>query len=363
MSRTNVQSEVLELGPEGERFELFTLEAGNCFRLRVMNYGAIVLSLEVPDRGGSRSDVVLGLQSPEAYLKGTPYFGAVVGRYGNRIADGSFELDGTNYSLARNNAPGGVPCALHGGVLGFDKVFWRGSVVDGDGGQGVRFTHMSPDGDEGYPGKLEVSVTYWLKEDGDGCAWQIDYAARTDRATPVNLTQHSFFNLKGEGMGDVLDHELQLPASHYTPVGVGMIPTGELASVEGTPLDFRLPAPLRDRVDADFEQLRLGGGIDHNFVSGNEAGEICRVATVFEPTTGRTLDVFTTEPGIQVYTGNFLDGSMVGKSGRAYGFRQGFCLETQHFPDSPNQPHFPSTILRPGGELRSMTVYRFGVRE
>jgi len=360
MSRASFQSEVFGHLPTGELIQAFTLENANGIRLRAMNYGAIVLSLETPDREGRRADVVLGFNSLAEYLADSPYFGAVVGRYANRIAGGTFTLDGKKIQLVCNNAPAGVPCALHGGLQGFDKVLWDAREVECQGEPGVRFTYTSADGEEGYPGTLETSVTYWL--DGDG-GWHIDYTASTDEPTHVNLTQHSFFNLRGEGNGSILEHEVAVYAAAFTPVNLGMIPTGEILPVAGTPLDFRTPARLRERYDARFEQIEWGKGLDHNFVLNGQNGELLPAASVYEPTSGRVMEVFTTEPGLQLYTGNFLDGTKTGKSGAAYGIREGLCLETQHYPDSPNQPHFPSTALRPGERMESSTVYRFGIRQ
>jgi aldose 1-epimerase len=326
-------------------------------RLRAINLGAVVLSVEVPDRQGNPLDVVLGFSTFEEYLNNAPYFGAVVGRYGNRIAGGRFVLDGKQSSLALNNTPGGIPCALHGGVRGFDKVWWAAQELEVEGQPAVRFTYTSPDGEEGYPGTLQTSVTYWL--DGEN-GWHIDYASTTDQATPVNLTQHTFFNLKGEGNGDILDHEVTVHADAFTPVNSGMIPTGEIRSVSGTPLDFRQGARISERINAEDEQIQLGSGIDHNFVLDHPSGALGLAATVVAPVSGLTMEVLTTEPGMQLYTGNFLDGSFRGKSGRNYAHREGLCFETQHYPDSPNHAHFPSTVLRPGETLRSSTVYRFG---
>ncbi len=344
---------------QGEVVEVFTLTNARGVRLRAINLGAVVLSLETPDRTGTLADIVLGFNTLEEYLTRSPYFGAVVGRYGNRIASGRFVLDGVEYALAQNNTPGGMPCALHGGVRGFDKVVWAGEGMTRPGAQGVRFSYTSADGEEGYPGKLEVSVTYWLNEES---VWSIDYQARSDKATPVNLTQHAFFNLRGEGTGDVLGHELSIFATRFTPVNTGMIPTGEIRSVAGTPLDFTRPVLLGARIEAEDPQLQLGNGYDHNYVLDHADGPLTHAATVYEPELGRVMEVFTTEPGMQLYCGNFLDGSLKGKSGRSYGFRGGLCLETQHYPDSPNQPEFPSTILRPGEVLRSKTEYRFHSR-
>jgi len=337
--------------------EVFTLARRSGIRLRVMNYGAIVLSLEAADREGRNADVVLGFNTLEPYLAGHPFFGAVVGRFANRIAGGAFTLDGVEHRLALNNHPAGVPCSLHGGLRGFDKVFWSAETLSRPDAAGVRFSYTSPDGEEGYPGNLEVGITYWVTADN---AWQIDYEARTDRATPVNLTQHSFFNLRGEGRGDILGHQLSLSADRFTPVHENLIPTGEILPVRGTPLDFTTPHLIGERIGDSHAQLVYGRGYDHNFVFDKPPGVLAPAARVLEPESGRVLEVFTTEPGIQFYTGNFLDGSCIGKSGAPYGFRHGFCLETQHFPDSPNQASFPSSILRPGEVLKSTTVYRFG---
>lgn len=344
---------------DGTPVDVYTLTNAHGLRLRAMTYGATVLSLEIPDRQGKLADVVLGYGSLDEYVKDSPYFGAVVGRYGNRIAKGRFSVDGREYSLALNNEPGGIKCALHGGTRGFDKVVWKGEGLVQDGAQGVRFTYLSKDGEEGYPGNLTVSVTYLLT---DANEWQVAYELRTDKTTPVNVSQHSYFNLKGEGEGDILGHELKLVASKYTPVDAGLIPTGELAPVAGTPFDFTGFQPIGARVNDRHEQLAFGCGYDHNWVLDNQSGELALAASVHEPGSGRTMDVLTTEPGIQFYCGNFLDGSLTGKSRRKYRFRDGFCLETQHYPDSPNQKAFPSTLLEPGQAKVSRTVFRFGAR-
>lgn len=344
---------------DGTPVDVFTLENAHGLRLRAMTYGAIVLSLETPDRNGRMADVVLGYKTLDEYLAATPYFGAVVGRYGNRIAGGKFVLDGKEYSLALNNEPAGIKCALHGGLRGFDKVVWKGEGIVRDGSQGVRFTYLSKDGEEGYPGNLTASVTYLLN---DANEWLVEYEMRTDKATPVNVTQHSYFNLQGEGNGDILGHELQLSASRYTPVDAGLIPTGEIAPVAGTPFDFTTPRAIGARINDPNEQLRFGGGYDHNWVLDARDGSLASAAKVHEPSSGRTMEVLTLEPGIQFYCGNFLDGTLTGKSGKKYDFRTGFCLETQHYPDSPNQPGFPSTILEPGAVKKSRTVFRFGTR-
>jgi len=322
--------------------------------VRAMTYGGIVVSLRVPDRQGRLDDVVLGYESAAAYAKNDPYFGAIIGRYGNRIAKGRFTLDGKTYELATNNGPN----HLHGGIKGFDKVMWKGDPFQNDAGAGVIFTYTSPDGEEGYPGTLKVRVTYTLTNKSE---LEVDYHATTDKPTIVNLTQHSYFNLAGQGTRDILDHRLRLNADRFTPVDAALIPTGELAPVEGTPLDFRQPSAIGARIDQDNQQLKNGTGYDHNWVLNGTGSGLHLAARVVEPTTGRTLEVSTTEPGVQFYTGNFLDGTITGKQGRVYKRRYGFCLETQHFPDSPNEPKFPSTILRQGEEYVSRTVMAFGV--
>jgi aldose 1-epimerase len=341
--------------PDGSRVEAFTLTNANGVELRAVSYGAIIVSLRVPDRAGRMDDVVLGYDSLEGYLRVSPYFGAIVGRYGNRIAGGRFALDGKTYRLATNNGPN----HLHGGIRGFDKVVWRAEPFQHDSGVGVVFSHVSPDGDEGYPGTLAARVTYTLTDRDELI---VDYHATTDQPTPVNLTQHAYFNLAGDGRGDILDHELWINADSLTPVDSTLIPTGVIAPVDGTPFDFRTPTAIGARIGADDQQVRFGGGYDHNFVLRDEDAGLNHAARVVEPSTGRTLDLFTTEPGVQFYSGNFLDGSITGKGGHVYHHRYGFCLETQHFPDSPNRPQFSSTILRPGQEYRSRTVFVFGVQ-
>lgn len=350
--------------PDGRAVEQFTLRNAQGVEVRAITYGAIITHLFTPDRAGRRADVVLGFDSLAGYLGRaggeSPYFGAVVGRYANRIAQGRFALDGRTYTLARNNGPN----SLHGGTRGFDKVLWTPEPFESDSGAGVHFRYTSRDGEEGYPGTLQVRVTYTLTADD---ALVVDYEATTDEATPLNLSQHTYFNLRGTDGGsgaqpDVLDHVLTLHAAGFTPVDTTLIPTGEIAPVAGTPFDFRTPTAIGARIGQDHPQLRHGGGYDHNWVldRGGRTG-LVRAARLSEPTTGRTLEVQTTEPGLQFYSGNFLDGTLTGKGGRRYGHRTGLCLETQHFPDSPNQPRFPSTILRPGETFRSRTVFAFGV--
>jgi aldose 1-epimerase len=332
--------------------DYYTLTNRHGVEVRAMTYGAVLVSIRTPDRHGRVADVTLGFDSLDAYLARSRYFGAVVGRYGNRIARGRFTIDGRTYQLAINNGAN----HLHGGVHGFDKANWRGSAFERDGHTGVTFTHVSSDGDEGYPGRLTATVTYTLTPQD---ALVVDYTATSDKPTHLNLTQHAYFNLAGEGVGDILGHVLTIDADRYTPVDAGLIPTGELAPVDGTPFDFRRPVAIGARIDANHEQLRFGSGYDHNFVLNGGPG--LRVAArVVEPTTGRTLEVATTEPGMQFYAGNHLAGS-VGKRGHIYDRRTGFCLETQHYPDSPNQPSFPSTLLRPGDTFTSTTVFTFGI--
>lgn len=341
--------------PAGEDVELYTLRNTHGVEVQITNYGGIVTRLLVPDRDGVSGDIVLGYDSLSSYLAGSPYFGAIVGRYGNRIARGRFVLDGTTYTLARNNGEN----HLHGGLKGFDKVVWQAEPYEGEAERGLRLSYVSEDGEEGYPGRLSVTVTYALTNEDE---LRIEYQAETDKPTVVNLTHHSYFNLAGHDSGDILEQELELAASRYTPVDSGLIPTGELRPVAGTPMDFREPISIGARIEEADEQLRFGGGYDHNFVLDGYDGSLRFAARVYEPTGGRVMEVYTTEPGIQFYSGNFLDGSNVGKGDTPYEHRSGFCLETQHFPDSPNQPQFPSTVLRPGERYESTTLYRFSVR-
>jgi aldose 1-epimerase len=337
---------------DDQTIQLYTLTNRHQVRASITNYGGIVTGLWVPDRNFEMDDVVLGYDSLSHYLRGSPYFGAIVGRYGNRIASGRFTLEDVEYSLAVNNGPN----HLHGGIKGFDKVVWNAEPYAESDEVGVRLSYTSQDGEEGYPGKLTVTVTYTLTNEDE---LRIEYSAETDQATVVNLTHHGYFNLAGHASGDILGHALRLDANRFTPVDEGLIPTGELRDVGGTPMDFRTPFVIGERIDADDEQIRYGGGYDHNWVLNGEAGELALAARVVENTTGRVMEVLTTEPGIQFYTGNFLDGSNVGKGGVPYVLRSGFCLETQHFPDSPNHPEFPSTVLRPGERYHSTTIYRF----
>jgi aldose 1-epimerase len=342
---------------QGKPIEVATLKNAKGIEIQAINYGAIITSLKVPDRRGKAADVVLGFDRPEQYWADPtpPYFGAIVGRYGNRIARGQFAIGGKTYKLATNNGPN----HLHGGNRGFDKVYWDMSTKNSAQGSSVVFTRLSPDGEEGYPGNLRATVTYTLTEKNELI---VDYRATTDKATTVNLTQHSYFNLAGEGSGDILGHELTINADRYTPVDDTLIPTGQLAPVQGTPFDFRQATAIGARINNDDAQLKAGKGYDHNWVL-NGTGTALRVAArLTDPKSGRSMEIQTTEPGIQFYSGNFLDGTIKGKGGHVYAHRTGLCLETQHFPDSPNQKNFPSTILQPGKVYTTKTVMTFSAR-
>ncbi|MEN1679964.1 MAG: aldose epimerase family protein [Planctomycetota bacterium] len=335
-----------------DSIKLYTLTSPAGVTVKVTNFGAIITSIVTPDRDGKLADVALGYNRIEDYINAVdkPYFGAVVGRYGNRIALGEFTLDGETYPLAKNNGEN----HLHGGVIGFDKVVWDAKPNPAD--NAIALSYTAKDGEEGYPGELSITVTYKLTSDGELIT---DYAATTTKATPCNLTQHTYFNLKGEGEGTILDHELMINADRFTPVDAGLIPTGELAPVAGTPFDFTKAKPIGRDIGGDHVQLEYGLGYDHNWVLSRRGDDLEVAAEVHEPTTGRKLTVLTTEPGVQFYCGNFLDGRLKGKSGKTYVYRGGFCLETQHYPNSPNQPTFPSTILRPGERYETTTVFRF----
>ena len=343
--------------PDGTPVTLYVLK-GSKATVKVMTYGAIVTELHVPDRQGKPADVVLGFDTLEGYLAGHPYFGATVGRVANRIARGTFTIDGHDYKLAVNNGPN----TLHGGLKGFDKVVWKGEDVSGPDGPAVKFTYLSKNGEEGYPGNLSVGVTYVLLSSSDSEALKIEYTATTDQATPVNLTNHSYFNLAGPAAGTILGHELELAADQYTPTDDTLIPTGAIAAVRGTPLDFTRMTPIGARIN----QLKSDPiGYDHNYVirGASDAGKTPRLAArVHEPAGGRVLEVLTTEPAVQLYTGNFLDGTLKGKGGVVYRQHQAFCLETQHYPDSVHHPTFPSTILRPGETYTQTTIYKFSAR-
>jgi aldose 1-epimerase len=340
---------------DGQSVDLYTLTNAHGVEAKITNYGGIVVSLRVPDRAGRFADIVLGYDKLDDYLKSTPYFGALVGRYGNRIGKGRFTLNGVEYKLPVNNGEN----TLHGGVKGFDKVVWNANAMQTRIGPTLELTYLSHDGEEGFPGNLSAKVVYTLTNNNE---LRIDYSATTDKDTVVNLTHHSYFNLAGQGNGDILGHQLMLAADKFTPVDAGLIPTGELRSVTGTPFDFKSATAIGARINNDDEQLKLGGGYDHNWVLNGKMGQLRQAAKVSEGTTGRAMEVWTTEPGIQFYTGNFLDGTLTGKGGKVYQKRYGFCLETQHFPDSPNQPKFPSTVLKKGARYRSTTIYKFTVQ-
>ncbi|HEX5070597.1 MAG TPA: aldose epimerase family protein [Vicinamibacterales bacterium] len=341
--------------PDNQVVDLITLRNSNGIELTVLTYGGVIKTLRTPDRTGALDDIVLGFDDLPSYLTKSPYFGCLIGRYGNRIAKGRFTLDGTAYTLATNNETN----HLHGGNKGWDKAVWKFDTFNNASGVGVVLTHTSPDGDEGYPGEVKAKVTYTLT---DQDSLIVDYEATTDKATVINLTQHSYFNLAGTKANDILDHELMLNAGQYTPVDPTLIPTGDIAAVEGTPFDFRTSTPIGARINDKNEQLARGKGYDHNWVLTRTGAGLSEAAKVYEPTTGRTLTISTTEPGIQFYSGNFLDGTLTGKGGRVYPHRSGFCLETQHYPDSPNHPNFPSTVLRPGETYKTQTVFTFGVQ-
>jgi aldose 1-epimerase len=351
-AKSGITSQPFGKAPGGAEVTVYTLTNAKGVEARIMNLGGIIVSLKVPDRQGALGDIVLGFDTFDDYLKEHPHFGALVGRYGNRIAKGHFSLEGHDYTLAINNGAN----SLHGGLKGFDKQVWTAKPSEGKDGPSLQLTYVSKDGEEGYPGTLTSVVTYTLTNANE---LRIHYHATTDKPTVLNLTNHSYFNLAGAGNGDILGHQLTLDADKFTPVDSGLIPTGELRAVAGTPFDFRKPTAIGARIEQPDEQLKMGGGYDHNFVLTGKAGTLRQAARVSESQSGRVMEVLTTEPGVQFYTGNFLDGTFTGKGGKKYNKRFGFCLETQHFPDSPNKPAFPSTVLRPGGAYDTTTVFRF----
>jgi len=342
--------------PSGEQVDLFTLSNRRGMRVAITPWGATVVRIEVPDSKGEWADVALGYGSLEGYLDNKPYFGVTVGRYANRIKAATFTLDGRAYSLAANNGAN----SLHGGKAGFDRHLWRVVRSRATGQAQIKLAYDSPDGEEGYPGTVHATVTFTLGEDN---VLRMDYRATTDKPTVVSLTNHTYFNLAGESAGSILDQRIELKAAAFTPIDAGLVPTGELRPVAGTPFDFRAPHAIGERIDDADEQLVLGMGYDHNWVLDGPMGTLRLVARATDPRSGRVLEVLTTEPGLQFYSGNFLDGTATGKSGKPYARRTGFCLETQHFPDSPNHPQFPTTVLRPGQVYRSTTLYRFSTGE
>lgn len=336
---------------DGQQVDIYTLTNANGMQVRITNYGATVQSLTAADRKGNYEDIVLGYDSLKDYIKDSPYFGAIVGRFGNRIAKGKFTLNGVEYTLATNNGPN----HLHGGIKGFDKVLWKAKPFKSDSTAGLELTYLSKDGEEGYPGNLNVKLVYTLNNKNE---LKMEYTATTDKPTPVNLTNHSYFNFSG-CKTDILNHELWINADRFTPVDSTLIPTGELRSVQGTPFDFTTPTAIGQRINDDNTQLKYGGGYDHNWVLNNVDGKVKLQASVYEPGSGRLLQVYSDQPGLQFYSGNFLNGSNTGKGGIVYKHRYALVLETQHYPDSPNQPDFPSTILNPGETYQTKTIYRF----
>jgi aldose 1-epimerase len=349
-----MQSQAFGQTADGQKVTLYTLSNKAGTEVAITNYGAAVVSLKVRDKSGTLGDIVLGYDKLEGYVDDKAFFGAIVGRYGNRIAKGQFSLEGKTYTLAKNNGEN----HLHGGPSGFNKRVWSAKDVSGKKGPALELTYVSKDGEEGYPGNLTTKVVYTLTGKNE---LRIDYTATTDKETVVNLTNHSYFNLAGQGNGDILDHQLLIRAQRFTPVDATLIPTGELRPVKGTPFDFTQATAIGARINDDDEQLKFGKGYDHNWVLDKPGGD-SPVVEVYHAKSGRVLEVFTTEPGVQFYSGNFLDGTVRGKEGKVYNLRYGFCLETQHFPDSPNHPNFPSTALKPGQVYRTTTTYKFSVR-
>ncbi len=353
----DVQSQVTKQSfgktPDGTAVDLYVLKSSEV-EAHIITYGGIVQALKVPGKNGKVADVALGFDSIDGYTGGpkpnSAFFGALIGRYGNRIAGGKFALDGKTYQVPQNDGTN----ALHGGLKGFDKAVWKAKEIP----HGVELTHVSPDGDQGFPGTLTTVVRYTLI----GKDLKIEYSATSDKKTVLNLTNHTYFNLAGQGNGDILQDQVKINASHYTPVDDKLIPTGELAPVEGTPFDFLKLTTVGARIDADNDQLKKGHGYDHNWVLDSSGGKLAEAAEVYEPSSGRVLQVLTDQPGVQFYTGNFLDGTITGKDGKVYGHRSGLCLETQHFPDSPNHPKFPSTELKPGQKYHTVTIFRFSAR-
>jgi aldose 1-epimerase len=341
--------------PDGTPVKIYTLRNSSGTEARIMTYGGIVVSLKVPDKSGSFDDVVLGYDNFDGYVKSNPFFGTIVGRYGNRIGGAKFTLDGKVYTLAVNNGPN----SLHGGLKGFDKVVWRDKSSVTPLGPALGLTYLSKDGEEGFPGNLKVTAVYTLTDDN---GLRLDFTATTDKPTICNLTQHSYFNLAGEGNGDILGHEVYFNSDKITPVDKDLIPSGEFKSVAGTPFDFRKPTTIGAHINDDDEQLKFGHGYDHNWVVNKPLGKLGMQARVYEPTSGRVMEVLSTEPGLQFYTANWLDGTTPCKGGKVYRPRTAFCIEPQHYPDSPNKPGFPSVVVRPGEVCKSTIIYRFSVK-
>jgi aldose 1-epimerase len=353
--RGTIKKETFGKTTGGEQIDLYSLKNKKGMEVSITNFGATVVTLKVPDRGGKATDIVLGYDTLDGYEKGTSYFGATVGRYGNRIAGGKFSLDGKTYTLPKNNGEN----TLHGGIVGFNKRVWKAREIDSKEGEALEMSYLSADGEEGFPGSLSAKVVFTLPTDRNEL--KIDYTATTDKDTVLNLTNHSYFNLAGEGNGDILDHVLTLHAKEFTPVDKGLIPTGELRNVAGTPMDFNSATAIGKRINESYEQLVFGKGYDHNWVLTRAGSGLVIAAEAYDPKSGRKLEVLTTEPGVQFYSGNFLDGAK-GKGNKPYPQRAAFCLETQHFPDSPNHPNFPSTVLKPNQVFHSQTVFRFSAK-
>ena len=354
-SASDLETAVYGKLDDGREVKIFTLTNANGLTAKVMEYGAILVGVEVPDHQGRKADITLGYDTLAGWVGGTNFFGATVGRFGNRIAHGKFTLDGKEYTLATNNSPGDIPCHLHGGVVGFNKVLWHGEPVRKAGARGVALTYTSKDGEEGYPGTAQVKVTYWLT-DANELVWEAE--ATTDKATIINLAHHTYWNLSGDPTKPIMDDVLMLAADAYLPTDKGLIPTGQVAPVAGTPMDFRKPTPIGARVNADFEALKFGGGYDHCWIL--RAGKGVRLAAVVkDPASGRSMEVLTDQPGVQFYCGNFLDGTAIGKQGVKYQRRTGLCLETEGYPDAPNHPEFPSAVLRPGQTYHHTMIVRF----
>ena len=357
-AKSKMQKQAFGKIQDGQSVDLYVLTNKQGMSAAITNFGATLVSLKVPDRDGKIDDVVLGYDNPADYETGKAYFGGTIGRYGNRIAHGKFTLDGVSYSVPTNDGEN----SLHGGVRGFNKRVWTAKEVSSSAGESLELTYLSKDGEEGYPGNLKVKVVYTVLADQN--ALKIEYTATTDKATVTNLTNHSYFNLAGQGNGDILQHQLTLFASQFTPVDATLIPTGKLEGVRGTPFDFLQATAIGARINQDDQQLKFGKGYDHNWVLDKSSeGALSLAARAYDAQSGRILEVSTTEPGVQFYSGNFLDGSVHGKNGKVYGYRSAFCLETQHFPDSPNHANFPSTVLKPGQTLRSTSVYKFTVQK
>ena len=349
---TEIEEELYGMMPDGQPVKIFTISNKNGLKARITEYGAILVSMETPDRDGKRADITLGYDTLNGWLTNTHYFGATVGRFGNRIKDGKFSLDGKDYQLATNNEPGGIPCHLHGGLKGFDKVLWLGKANDSGG---VEFSYTAQDGEEGYPGNLSVKVTYSLNDKNE-LKWEAK--ATTDAPTLLNIVHHSYWNLSGDPSQSINDHVMMLNADGFLPTDIGLIPTGKVAPVAGTPMDFTTPTVIGKRVAEDFESLKSGNGYDHAWVLKN-GGMVSLAARVKDPRSGRVMEVSTNQPAVQFYSGNFLDGTVVGKGGIAYAKRTGFCLETEGFPDAPNHPEFPSAVLRPGDQYEHSMVFTF----